>query len=228
MEFRISSDDRQVDLRRMATALAESQGWAREDVSIWDNRRGEVIVTIDDSLLRRPEADPLHRPRHTPHAVHEACELLRREDTSLRGVDFAALRNESARFFSAGWTLADLQHALAHRPDGVDWESGPDYRGAAWFTHRLSAWKTPDGDIRPSQSQESSQLRVISRAGLPMDIGLPEDTELSARPVASPAVARSAADDARRLIRQNTRTTTDTLAHQDRTSAHITRPEDRR
>ncbi|MBQ1082498.1 MULTISPECIES: hypothetical protein [unclassified Nocardiopsis] len=227
-EFRISSDDRQVDLRRMATALAESQGWAREDVSIWDNRRGEVIVTIDDSLLRRPEADPLHRPRHTPHAVHEACELLRREDTSLRGVDFAALRNESARFFSAGWTLADLQHALAHRPDGVDWESGPDYRGAAWFTHRLSAWKTPDGDIRPSQSQESSQLRVISRAGLPMDIGLPEDTELSARPVASPAVARSAADDARRLIRQNTRTTTDTLAHQDRTSAHITRPEDRR
>ncbi len=223
-EFRISSDDRQVDLRRMATALAESQGWAREDVSIWDNRRGEVIVTIDDSLLRRPDADPLHRPRHTPHAVHDACETLRREDASLRGVDFAHLKAESARFFSAGWTLADLQHALGHRPDGVEWEHGPDHRGARWFAHRLSAWKTPDGDIRPSQSQESAQLRVISRAGLPMDIGLPEDTELSARPVASPAVARSAADDARRLIRQNTRTTTDTLALQDRTSAHITRP----
>ncbi|MEU3016836.1 MULTISPECIES: hypothetical protein [unclassified Nocardiopsis] len=226
-EFRISSDDTQVDLRRMATALAESQGWAREDVSIWDNRRGEVIVNIDDSLLRRPEADPEHRPRHTPHAVHDACELLRREDPSLRGVDFAALRDESARFFSAGWTLADLRHALAHRPDGMAWESGPDFRGAPWFAHRLSAWKTPDGDIRPSQSQESAQLRVISRAGLPVDIGLPEDAELSARPVASPEAARSAADDARRLIRQNTRTTTDTLAHRDRTSAHITRPEDR-
>jgi hypothetical protein len=226
-EFRISSDDGQVDLRRLATALAESQGWAREDVSIWDNRRGEVIVTIDDALLRKPEADPLHRPRHTPHAVHDACELLRREDASLRGVDFPYLKDESARFFSAGWTLADLQHALAHRPDGVAWESGPDHRGTAWFAHRLSAWKTPDGDIRPSQSQESAQLRVISRAGLPMDIGLPEDVELSARPVASPAVARSAADDARRLIRQNTRTTTDTLAHRDRTSAHIKRPEDR-
>ena len=225
-EFRISSDDRQVDLRRMATALAESQGWAREDVSIWDNRQGEVIVTIDDSLLRKPDADPLHRPRHTPHAVHDACEMLRREDASLRGVDFPYLKAESARFFSAGWTLADLQHALGHRPDGVEWEQGPDHRGTGWFVHRLSAWKTPDGDIRPSQSQESAQPRVIRRAGLPLDIGLPEDTELSARPVASPAVARSAADDARRLIRQNTRTTTDTLALQDRTSAHITRPAD--
>lgn len=224
-EFRISSDDRQVDLRRLATALAESQGWAREDVGIWDNRQGEVIVTIDDGLLRKPDADPLHRPRHTPHAVHDACELLRREDASLRGVDFRYLKAESARFFSAGWTLADLQHALGQRPDGAVWESGPEYRGTRWFAHRLTAWKTPDGDIRPSQSQESAQLRVISRAGLPMDIGLPEDIELSERPVASPSAARSAADDARRLIRQNTRTTTDSLAHQDRTSAHITRPE---
>ncbi|MET9709815.1 hypothetical protein [Nocardiopsis alba] len=224
-EFRISSDDDGIDLRRMATALAESQGWAREDVSVWDNRRGEVIVTVDDSLLRKPEVDPLHRPRHTPHAVHDACERLRREDPSLRGVDFAFLKAECARFFSAGWTLADVEHALGHRPDGREWEKGERYRGGRWFSHRLSAWKTPDGDIRPSLSQEEAQLRVIGKAGLPMDIGLPQDTELSQRPVASPAVARSAADDARRLIRQNTRTTTDSLAHQDRTSAHIRRPD---
>ncbi|MET9797087.1 hypothetical protein ACFW3Z_15600 [Nocardiopsis alba] len=224
-EFRISSDDDGIDLRRMATALAESQGWAREDVSVWDNRRGEVIVTVDDSLLRKPEVDPLHRPRHTPHAVHDACERLRREDPSLRGVDFAFLKAECARFFSAGWTLADVEHALGHRPDGREWEKGERYQGGRWFSHRLSAWKTPDGDIRPSLSQEEAQLRVIGKAGLPMDIGLPQDTELSQRPVASPAVARSAADDARRLIRQNTRTTTDSLAHQDRTSAHIRRPD---
>ena len=226
-EFRISSDDEQVDLRRLATALAESQGWARDDVSIWDNRQGEVIVTVDDALLRKPEADPLHRPRHTPHAVHEASERLRRQDPSLRGVDFAFLKAEAARFFSAGWTLADLEHALTERPDGVAWDRGEEYRGGHWFAHRLNAWKTPDGDIRPSLSQESAQLRVISRAGLPMDIGLPEDAELSQRPVARPEVARSAADDARRLIRQNTRTTTDSLAHRDRTSAHIRRPEGR-
>lgn len=223
-EFRISSDDDQVDLRRLATALAESQGWAREDVSLWDNRRGEVIVTVDDALLHKSEADPEHRPRHTRRAVHDACERLRREDDSLRGVSFAFLKDEAARFFSAGWTLADLRHALAERPDGAPWKQGDQYRGDRWLAHRLGAWKTPDGDIRPSLSQEAAQLRVISRAGLPMDIGLPEDVELSQRPVARPEVARSAADDARRLIRQNTRTTTDSLAHRDRTSAHIRRP----
>ncbi|WP_026122767.1 hypothetical protein [Nocardiopsis halotolerans] len=227
-EFRISSDDKSVDLRRMATALAESQGWAREEVGIWDNRRGEVIVTVDDALLRRPEADPLHRPRHTPRAVHEACETLRREDPSLRRVDFRVLRSETARFFSAGWTVADVLHALGHRPDGVPWASGPEYQGTDWLHARMRAWRTPDGDIRPSRSQEAAQLRVISRAGLPMDIGLPEDTEMSQRPVASPSVARSAADDARRLMRQNSRTTTDSLAHRDRTSANITRRDDPR
>ncbi|ADH68657.1 MULTISPECIES: hypothetical protein [Nocardiopsis] len=222
-EFRISSDDERVDLRRMAVALAESQGWAREEVSVWDNRRGEVIVTVDDSLLRKPEADPLHRTRHTPRDVHDACETLRREEASLRRVDFRVLRDETARFFSAGWTVADALHALGHRPDGVPWPSGPDYQGTDWLHARLKAWRTPDGDIRPSRSQEEAQLRVISRAGLPMDIGLPEDAEVAQRPVASPAVARSAADDARRLMRQNARTTTDSLAHRDRTSARITR-----
>ncbi|MDE3724114.1 hypothetical protein PWG71_22215 [Nocardiopsis sp. N85] len=224
-EFRISSDDEQVDLRRMATALAESQGWAREDVGVWDNRRGEVIVTIDDSLLRRSAPDPRTRPLHTPRDVHRACEAIHTEDASLRGVDFASLRDEAARLFSAGWTTEDVLHALGHRPDGEAWPRGPERRGTEWMLHRLRAWRTPDGDIRPSRSQEGAQLRVIGKAGLPMDIGLPEDAESTQGPVASPAVARSAADDARRLIRQNARTTSDTLAHRDRTSATIRRPD---
>ncbi|MBB6119235.1 hypothetical protein [Nocardiopsis algeriensis] len=223
-EFRISSDDDRVDLRKMATALVESQGWAREEVGIWDNRRGEVIVTVDDALLSPTEADPLHRPRHTPSDVHRACELVRREDPSLRRVDFAVLRREAARFFSAGWTVADVLHGLAHRPDGTPWPQGPDHQGTEWLRARLRAWRTADGDIRPSRSQESAQMRVISKAGLPMDIGLPAEEEVAQYPVASPSAARSAADDARRLIRQNARTTSDSLAHRDRTAATIHRP----
>ncbi|MFV2196081.1 hypothetical protein [Nocardiopsis sp. LOL_012] len=224
-EFRISTDDDRVDLRRLATALAESQGWAREELSVWDNRRGEVRVEVPDRLLHPPETDPLHRTRHTPRDIHEACERLRREDPSLRGVDFAELRGAASRFFSAGWTLADLRHALDHRPDHAPWPSGPEHSGTGWLRTRLKAWRTPDGDIRPSRSQEEAQLRVISRAGLPMDLGLPEDAEIAHRPVARPEVARSAADDARRLMRENTRTTTDALAHRDRTAGHIRRPE---
>src|SRR5699024_8589802 len=162
-EFRISSDDELIDLRKMAAALAESQGWARDDISIWDNRQGEVIVTVDDALLRPTEPDPLHRPRHTPGDVHRACEHLRREEPSLRRVDFPVLRKETARFFSAGWTVADVLYALTHRPDQVAWPQSPEFRGTEWLRRRLAAWRTPDGDIRPSRSQEESQLRVISR-----------------------------------------------------------------
>ncbi|TDQ48813.1 hypothetical protein [Actinorugispora endophytica] len=220
-EFRISTDE-DVDLRRIATALAESQGWPRERVSIWDKRDGEVLVTVDDALLHRPEPDPLNRPVHTRSDVHQACELLRRRDSSLHGVDFARLREEASRFFSAGWSIADLLHALGTRPDGLPWEQGAGYQGPEWLEHRLRSWKTPTGDIRPSASQEDAQLRVVSRAGLPENIGLPR-SEPGHGHVARPETARAAADDARRLMRAHARTTSNTLEHRDRTAARITR-----
>ncbi|GAA3736114.1 hypothetical protein HDA32_001326 [Spinactinospora alkalitolerans] len=222
-ELRISSDDA-LDLRRLAAALVESQGWPREQVSIWDNRGGEVIVTVDDALLHRPEPDPLNQPVHTRSDVHRACELLRRRDDSLRGVDFPRLRAEAARFFSAGWSIADLLHALSHRPDGLAWPRGEGYQGVEWLEHRLRNWKTPTGDIRPSVSQESAQLRIVGRAGLPDDLGRPDDTPRRGG-TARPETARAAADDARRLMRVQTRTTSNTLEHRDRTAARIHREE---
>ncbi|MFC7329659.1 hypothetical protein [Marinactinospora rubrisoli] len=222
-EFRISSEDG-LDLRRLATALAESQGWPRDQVSIWDNRDGSVIVTVEDTLLHPPAPDPLQQPVHTGRDVHHACELLRQRDSSLRGVDFAELRAEAARFFSAGWSTADLLHALSHRPDGLPWPRGEGYQGVEWLEHRLRNWKTPTGDIRPSVSQETAQLRIVGRAGLPENLGLPEDEDPAARrQAARPEFARAAADDARRLMRVQARTTSNTLAHRDRTAAHITR-----
>lgn len=219
-QFRITSDDG-LDLRRLAAALVESQGWARDEVSIWHNRGGDVAVTVDDALLNRPEPDPLRLPVHTRSDVHRACELLRHRDPSLRGVDFAELRDEAARFFSAGWSTADLLHALSHRYDGVPWPRGEGYQGVEWLAHRMRSWKSPTGDIRPSVSQETAQLRVVGRVGLPEDIGLPEDRAQDRDRAASPESARTAADDARRLMRVRTRTTSDALEHRDRTAAHI-------
>jgi hypothetical protein len=220
-EFRLSSDD-DVDLRKLATALVESQGWPRERVSVWDNRDGEVVVTVDDAVLRPPEPNPLNRPVHTPREVHRACELLRREDPSLAGVDFGVFRAEAARFFAAGWSVADLRHALTARPDGLPWPRGEGYQGTEWLEHRLRHWKTPTGDIRPSVSQEEAQLRVVGRTGLPADLGLPEDGA-GPRPAARPEVARAAIDDARRLLRAQARTTSDALVHRDRTAARMSR-----
>ncbi|GAB3210097.1 hypothetical protein ACQEU5_15070 [Marinactinospora thermotolerans] len=220
-ELRISSHDG-LDLRRLATALAESQGWPRDRVGIWDNRDGSVVLTVDDALLQTAEPDPLNTPVHTRSDVHRACELLRRRDTSLRGVDFGRMRAEAARFFSAGWTIADLLHALSHRPDGQPWPRGEGYQGEEWLEHRLRNWKTPTGDIRPSVSQESAQLRIVGRVGLPEDLGLPDDQPRT-RQAARPEVARAAADDARRLMRAHTRTTSNALEHRERTAARITR-----
>ncbi|WP_067962947.1 hypothetical protein [Nocardiopsis trehalosi] len=223
-EIRISSDDG-FDLRRLAAALTESQGWPRDQVGIWENRGGnDVVITVDDALLAPSTPDPMRRPVHTRSDVHRACELLRHRDPSLRGVAFPELRDEAARFFSAGWSIADLLHALSHRHDGRPWPLGEGYAGVEWLQHRLRNWKSDTGDIRPSVSQESAQLRVVGRVGLPPDIGLPDDEAPVRRQAASPATARAAADDARRLMRAQTRTTSETLEHRDRTSARMARP----
>ncbi|WP_017622610.1 hypothetical protein [Nocardiopsis chromatogenes] len=229
-EFRIVSQDG-FDLKRLAAALAESQGWPRERIGIWENRRdGEVVVTVDDGLLAPSTGpDPLTLPMHTPRDVHRACELIRRRDGSLRGVDFAELRREAARFFSAGWSVADLLHALSHRPDGAPWPRGEGYQGVEWLRHRLKHWTTPSGDIRPSVSQETVQMRIVGRAGLPEDIGMPPEGSEEAAPRtgrAAPDRVRAAADDARRLIRASTRTTSDGLSHQERTASRINRTTD--
>lgn len=220
-EFRLSSDD-DVDLRKLATALVESQGWPRDRVKIWDRRDGEVVVTVDDALLRPPRPNPWNSPVYTPREIHRACELLRRNDPSLAGVDFTVFRKEATRFFAAGWSVADLQYALTTRPDGMPWPRGEGYQGTEWLEHRLRRWKTPNGSIRPSISQEKTQLRVVSRAGLPPDLGLPHDEPRPAT-AARPEVARTSIDDARRLVRAHTRTTGDSLVHRDRTQARMSR-----
>ncbi|GAB3454580.1 hypothetical protein GCM10027570_34950 [Streptomonospora sediminis] len=224
-EFRITSDDSgELDLRRLAADLAESQGWPRDQVSIWQNRGGgDVVVTVDPALLSRRAPDPLAAPVHTRSDVHRACETLRRSDPSLRGVEFTELRDEAARFFSAGWTLGDLLHALGHRHDGAPWPQGAGYEGVEWLQHRLRNWKSETGDIRPSASQEGAQLRIVGRIGLPSDLGLGEDDADTPRRAASAQTARAAADDARRLMRAQSRTTSDALEHRDRTANHITR-----
>ncbi len=224
VEFRISCDDSSVDLRRTAAALVESHGWPRDRVSVWQNRGGDVVLTVDDELLHAPPPDPLRQPMHTRSDIHRACELVRNRDNSLRGVDFTELRDSAARFFAAGWSVADLLHALTHRPDGLQWPHGEGYQGIEWLEHRLRNWKTPTGDIRPSVSQEAAQLRIVGRAGLPDDIETPDSGPRSREEgVASPMTARAAADDARRLLRAQTRTTSDGLEHRDRTASHIQR-----
>ena len=189
---------------RAATEAGVMAQWLR------DQGIGEERILIEDRSLTTAD-----------NAVF-TCELLRRNDPSLAGVDFTVFRKEATRFFAAGWSVADLQYALTTRPDGMPWPRGEGYQGTEWLEHRLRRWKTPNGSIRPSISQEKAQLRVVSRAGLPPDLGLPHDEPRPAT-AARPEVARTSIDDARRLVRAHTRTTGDSLVHRDRTQARMSR-----
>lgn len=229
VEFRISCEDtvEGLDLRRLALGLVESQGWPRDRVSVWDTRGGDVIVTVPEELLQTPPPDPLRAPVHTAGERHTACEVLKRHESvaaSLRHVPFTELRDEAERFFLAGWTVADLLHALCFARDGSRWPTGEEYHaeGVCWLQHRLRNWRTPDGDIRPSVTQEAAALRVVHRAGLPERLGLPEEGRERGQAARGESV-RAAADDARRLLRAQTRTTSNALEHRDRTAARIRR-----
>ncbi|MFI6909766.1 hypothetical protein ACIBKY_51485 [Nonomuraea sp. NPDC050394] len=67
-------------------------------------------------------------------------------------------------FLRAGWTVADVLHALNTRPDGSPWLNSAFAHGTHdWATHRLSAWVDGHGQPRAPRTavvtQQSAQMR---------------------------------------------------------------------
>lgn len=66
-------------------------------------------------------------------------------------------------FFEAGWSVADVHHALDHRHDGTPWphSGAPDtkapHRVRGWLTYRLNAWKDDEGHPLPSKNQVANE-----------------------------------------------------------------------
>lgn len=219
-ELRISSPDPGgLDLRRLALALIESQGWPRDQVGVWQNATGELIITVDEALLARAHGDPLNEPVHTPRTRHHACEMVKLHPAaadSLREVSFADLQQEVTPFLLAGWTPADVLHGLHFSREGVPWPAQAPMEPLPWLRHRLDNWRLADGGIRPSPTQEDASLRVVHRSGLPTGIGLPPEEDPQQRRVARVETVRAAADDARRLMRLHSRTSSEALRNRDR------------
>lgn len=100
----------------------------------------------------------------------------------------AAIRD----FFLAGWSVADLHHALDHRPDGGLWPyaGAPDtkepHRVRGWLRFRLSAWRTASGIPMPSRGQQNhaerekvlAERRAEEQAQRRQREQLPEDPEI--------------------------------------------------
>ncbi|TDD15478.1 hypothetical protein [Nonomuraea diastatica] len=131
------------------------------------------------SLPERDKRDPT-RTREAPHgarpgprisptwAMHEsprtkrdrlaACERLRQESGVLRRMTAWYLRWLLKAFLLAGWTVADVLHALDVRSDGsgwtYTWSSADELRHIpGWVRNRLGAWVGGDGQVLSSRSQ---------------------------------------------------------------------------
>jgi hypothetical protein len=85
----------------------------------------------------------------------------------LRRITTAYVVSVAKPYFEAGWTVADVLHALDWTPAGVrythDAVTGITHPGA-WFTARLRAWAHPDGTPHRSPDQHAAAEAEQRRA----------------------------------------------------------------
>ncbi|MGR6915338.1 hypothetical protein ACU635_13930 [[Actinomadura] parvosata] len=121
---------------------------------------------------RSPRISPtwgLHQSPRTKRDRLAACERLRQESNVLRRMTPWYLRWLLQPFLVAGWTPADVLHALDVRADGsvwtYTWKSVDELRYIpGWVRHRLKAWWGEDGQVLPSRSQRVAVVVARQRA----------------------------------------------------------------
>jgi hypothetical protein len=121
---------------------------------------------------RSPRISPawaLHESPRTKRDRLAACERLRQESNVLRHMTPWYLCWLLRPFLVAGWTPADVLHALDVRPDGsvwtYTWQSADELRHIpGWVRHRLNAWLGEDGQVLPSRSQGLTAAAAHQRA----------------------------------------------------------------
>jgi hypothetical protein len=97
---------------------------------------------------------------------HLARCLQHHSPADLRRIALKPILTETARFFRAGWQVADVLHALETRPDGTAWETngaGGMRSVQAWLRLRLKAW-LKDSQPMTAPSRLKSQAEAARRA----------------------------------------------------------------
>jgi len=106
--------------------------------------------------------------RKTPETRTEglaAAEALRNQSRLLAALSPEHLRHLCRVLFTAGWSAADVLHALDHSPAGRQHGYTATVRHAAgWARWRLSAWLRPDGTPLPSPGQARAAAAARNRA----------------------------------------------------------------
>ena len=107
-----------------------------------------------------------------------ACEKLRRLGPTFRKLSARHLAFVFKDFFAAGWTLADIRHAVEHLPTwqaqghfvAGEWvpysgsDGIPAARMAHWLTFRLAPWRDSAGNPIESRTQRGDRRREAALA----------------------------------------------------------------
>ena len=115
-------------------------------------------------LPRRGSAD-LHQCPKTRSDGLRAAGLLQDQSgrvSPLAQLSDRCLRHLARPFFAAGWTPADVLHAIDHEPGGRQHGYTAEVRSpAAWVRSRLAEWLDVSGVPLPSRSQQSAEARRL-------------------------------------------------------------------
>ena len=122
--------------------------------------RGSEPEETDEKPQRRTGPATRWHARTTPTSRRDmllAAETLWwDENLTLRRCTPKLLRHLLRPYFAAGWTIADVRHAMNHMPDGQHhrWTTPPQHPDR-WLRWRLGQWRV-DGTILPPRSARTS------------------------------------------------------------------------
>jgi hypothetical protein len=134
-------------------------------------RAGKVKNENARTPCGRPSVPPPAEPfpaQKTPKSRSEglaAAEVIRDRSRLLSALSARHLRHIAKPYFAAGWTAADVLHAVEHGPGGRGHGYTADVRYVSgWLRSRLALWQNAENGPLPSRSQRLQAERDRIRA----------------------------------------------------------------
>lgn len=147
-------------------AAVDAMEAARRSGRPLSGRSDRRMIEALPSAHRMPFWDGQRVPAGRVEMLAAAAEMGRRSFV-LRRASRRAVRSAARDFWAAGWSVADVLHALEHRPDGSRWaHSGADRVRSihGWMRHRLRAWRGADGSPLASRTARAEARRQAVQA----------------------------------------------------------------
>ena len=130
-----------------------------------EDKPGKARAPRGQPMLPRPGATALAAVPQNGSEALTAAQAMQEHARLLRRLSAEHLRHLARPFFAAGWTPADLVHAIDHDTRGRQHGYTAEVRSpAAWIRSRLAQWLDPDGTPLPSPGQQRAAAAAEARA----------------------------------------------------------------